>query len=1064
MKRCRNSFSRTRKIIEGILLSGLFIIIGGFFAVNALADESGSKPDAFLKYINKDADYHYRNVLVLGVGADWERAKDLMDKYHFDLVIPISREGGIFEDSVRATIEKLGIPTGTLKDLEGKNIENIFAHSWGSSRTINAISTGNIKVKNLHAIGSPESALFSSLGGSIERGLISKVYFHINEGDNVAAFRHFPSGLQGKFSGRIEFHFYTTERNSPDTIHKIPPSTPVLNVPLGYDHYYHYNSPAAGHALEGYFRNMSFAINRDPEHTPFNKSTPPFYNVPSYWASGNSPQSLTEAQIMTEMVHNKNRALIVGNGREAEIMYNNMATKLGKANVKWIQIPLSDNQLQLEAKRFGADVILGVKGFKAPKMKPLRSEYKGKDEYYEDIGKKFPPPPPDKGGGAAGIPNDIGGVMLHGAAQVSGTGHNGSQIGRGTFSLIFQNGNAEIDIEKLRKFVTALWAVYFSKEGPGISIDPIAPGIDKHLVRYIGRVINSDLGRVMRVADYTMKKWSVGTEKPDIDGFKTVDELSAIHGIRYIGASRRFWFVPEDMRFKLVGDALLFDSGKMTLKTEYTFLNKEARAEPADEAFAQFFTEHYNEIAEQYPIYRELFEYAKLVSLCKYLKEKGIPMLWFLLANKDMVITEDSPGTVDALAKKSDYFEYIQIEGGVDLAFKQSANNYIIDQEAAQAINEAVELYGPTLLSGSSVLPSETIILETTDKDFTLTPSQTLTLSRSAATGDKYQTDLALRYGKEPWLELVRYYTPEYEGPTSFGKGWHLLIPYQVEPYGGKKIEFLNAMIPEKMVVKNLLTAREEILTFSKDRYSIAGYVPDDLETSNLIGLFLLSDASFRLADKLGNEFQFNQEGHLTEMILSDEYQVKFEYGYAEAKMKEFTSLPYRIEPVGDKYELLPNTDIKVLKNVKLIDFINGKDEIFVFNQNNRYGIVGYTPIDEGRSKYTYLALLTDGSSILADRYGNEISFDPAGRFNEIRAWVVKGLSQGNLQVEFDYEFKNGQHRIKKARVIEKDKPTTLYAVNYEYGQDGRLSKVITPFGGVVEIKYDKEKVMVTQR
>jgi len=39
-------------------------------------------------------------------------------------------------------------------------------------------------------------------------------------------------------------------------------------------------------------------------------------------------------------------------------------------------------------------------------------------------------------------------------------------------------------------------------------------------VRYIGRVVNTDLGRVMREADYLMKKWAVGTEKPITAAFR----------------------------------------------------------------------------------------------------------------------------------------------------------------------------------------------------------------------------------------------------------------------------------------------------------------------------------------------------------------------------------------------------------------------------------------------------------------------------------------------------------------------------------------------------------------
>jgi hypothetical protein len=497
----------------------------------------------------------------------------------------------------------------------------------------------------------------------------------------------------------------------------------------------------------------------------------------------------------------------------------------------------------------------------------------------------------------------------------------------------------------------------------------------------------------------------------------------------------------------------------MTLQTEYILQNKGVRADPACKAFAKFFTQHYDEIAEKYPIYRELFEYAKYVSLAKYLKKKGIPLLWFLLTNKDLVITEDSPGTVDALAKRSEYWEYITIEGGVDLACKPPSFNYVLDKEAAQAIKEAIELYGESIAKAPSIAPSDAIVFETEDKDLTITPSQTFTISHSSATGDRYQTDIALWYGKEPGLEVARYYAPEQEGLASFGKGWHLMIPYQVKPYGDRMIEFLNAIIPEKMVVKNLLTGREEVLTFSKDRYSIAGYVPEELERSNLIGLFLLSDGSFRLADKLGNEFQFDQEGYLTEMIFSPQYCFKFEYGYE--KREGFTTTPYRIEPVGDEY--ITYQYIMLPKTMKLVTTASGEEEVFVFNEDNKYGVVGYTPVDGKESRYTILALMTDGSFVLGDKYEGEMSFDPAGRCIKITAKVVKEVSQRDYRVRFDYEFVDGQLRVEKAHVMKKDQTTTLYALKYEYGRYGRLCKVITPTGEM-KVEYDEEKVMLARR
>ena len=182
------------------------------------------------------------------------------------------------------------------------------------------------------------------------------------------------------------------------------------------------------------------------------------------------------------------------------------------------------------------------------------------------------------------------------------------------------------------------------------------------------------------------------------------------------------------------------------------------------------------------------------------------------------------------------------------------------------------------------------------------------------------------------------------------------MIPYQVEPYGENKIEFLNARIPEKMVVKNLFTGREEILTFSTDRYSIAGYVPEILESSNLIGLFLLSDASYRMADKLGNEFQFDQEGTLTEMNFSEDYCVKFEYDSIDINIEESNILPYRLETAGDEYAEVPNSNIKLPKRLTVFEDKTGKDELFVYNENNRFDIVGYTPLNGGKSRYTILA------------------------------------------------------------------------------------------------------------
>jgi len=696
--------------------------------------------------------------------------------------------------------------------------------------------------------------------------------------------------------------------------------------------------------------------------------------------------------------------------------------------------------------------------------------------------KKFstPSPPPSLLPLGTGIPKfdftdklppqkhsqNVGGVVLGGTAKILGGSEAKVDLSSGNFSLIVEGEGARLAPEAFRKFVTALWSVYPEKESPGISIDPIGPGIKKHLVRYIGKVINNDLARVMRAADYIMKLWAIGTEKPNIPGFKDVDDLSAKHGLRYLGASRRLWLVPEDMTFKKGGDMLLFEDGRMTVKTEYVLQNKGSKAEPADEAFAKFFTDHYWEISEKYPVYKELFEYAKLVSLARYLKENNVPMLWFLMANADLVITEDSPGTVDALVKGSKHFKDIYIEGGVDLGFE---GRYVYDQQAVKAIHEAVAKRPENVFSRTS-LSSEKSMEKTGlgpfsfnlgKNSYSVVPQHSLT-SGTDQRGIKYQTDVALRYGGEPGLELVRYYDPKRQEPGEFGKGWHLMVPYRVEPYGQKKINFLNAVIPEKMLVKNLLAGREEILTFSKDRYSIAGYVPDRPKYTNLIGLFLISDSSFRLADKLGNEFQFDQGGHLREMVFSEGYHVKYEYGYEKFGKGELTTAPYRIEPVGSEKEAFLN--ILLPKKMKLVDLIHGNEEIFTFSKETDLGIAGYVPVNGSASQYKILAIMTDGSYVLGDKGGKEISFNPAGGFEEIRVRVMRGISQGDHRIEFEHEIEGEEPRIKEARVMTKESKTTMYAVKYEYGQDRRLCRVVVPPVQKAKNKLDEDRTMVVKK
>lgn len=745
-----------------------------------------------------------------------------------------------------------------------------------------------------------------------------------------------------------------------------------------------------------------------------------------------------------------------------------------------------------------------------------------------------------------GLSSNVGGVLLQGAAKVEGAAEARVNLNSGSFSLVVDGKSARLSQEAFRKFVTALWAVYYGDRDPGISIDPIAPGVKKHMVRYIGKVINSDLGRVMREADYLMKQWAVGTSRPDIPGFQNPDDIAARNRVVYVGAASRFWFVPQDMRFRRAGDLLLFENGRMVVKTEFLFNNDSMHADPANERFAQFFTDRYTEIARKYPVYNELFEYAKMVSLAKYLKDSGVPLFWFLMANKDLVLTEDSPGTVDALAKGSDYFKNVSIEGGVDLA---TQGHYVYDTEAVEAINEAISKSRPTAAMETSLGTSEVsrsisdrFSFDLSGQAYSVLPQHSLTCGRDRR-GIRYQTDIAFRdagfclteqtleeldaritrmfmaeeasrsaqpskgaseeqihrwrqslyeqaverakpiqeslnklkgqkYSSEQefaqavdtvlpareeadWikpmvvkqgyyntlLELVRYFNPRQRGCGDFGEGWRLMIPYRIHPADQAKKEFNNALVPERMTVQNLVTGDSETLTFSADRYSVAGYVPDNIGKSQVIGLFLMADTSFRLADKLGDEFWFDPAGRLTDMAFSDQYRTHVEY--ADDFTDQFDQPPYRVERASE--ERVEVQRVPLPTTMAVVDNIRGTREAMVFDPTG--SIVGYVPRNQAKTRFQILAVLSDRSFRLLDKAGNEVAFGPDGSFKGMSlssdTLVVRSIGVGPYKVDFGYTMApSGSPLVARARLSKQDAPGTLYAVRYEYDDENRLCRV----------------------
>jgi hypothetical protein len=606
----------------------------------------------------------------------------------------------------------------------------------------------------------------------------------------------------------------------------------------------------------------------------------------------------------------------------------------------------------------------------------------------------LPTPPP-----AVSTPHSpqwagVGGVMLSDTATVRGAANTATgMLGTGKFSLILDDKAAVAEPMAFRRFVTALWAVYFGDTDPGISIDPISRGNSKQLVRYVGDVNNSDLGRVMRQADYLMKQWAVGASRPALSDFANPDDLAWKRRTLFLNAMSRFWFVPQDMTFKATSDALLFDSGRMTVKTEFLALNSRGlRADPANEDFAVYLTTNYQKLAGLHPVLRELEEYAKLVSLAKYLKQSGAPLYWFLLANKDLVLTEESPGTVDAIFRDSANFSGVKIEGGVELTSKE---NYVLDAAARQAIANASATLSTGALIKSTVQSQSTHFDATAsfdlqNKKYSIVPQHS-TSSGKDFRGIRYQTDVSVHL----------------EGFALTKDKLADLLP------AVKRQEVWDSLRP---TVEKL--SDNEAQTRFKQLYEEAETKASGRAESLIGKLSLQADKDYRDSRAIGQDVEyaigkddFDRFGAL--ILKYAQYRsnldvVRFFNPTDSSGVGEFgrgwhLMVPYRLGVHGSQRREFQNVSLPA--EMEVTNVITGQTEVLTFSADRSDG-VGYFP-SSPTSALSSLLLHPDTSMRLTDKIGCRFEFDRSLRLTEMRyspGHVVKVNYADSLFNAFDTE------------------------------------------------------------
>jgi len=341
--------------------------------------------------------------------------------------------------------------------------------------------------------------------------------------------------------------------------------------------------------------------------------------------------------------------------------------------------------------------------------------------------------------------------------------------------------------------------------------------------------------------------------------------------------------------------------------------------------------------------------------------------------------------------------------------------------------------------------------------------------------GIRYQTDAAFRVGAEPALELVRYFDGRHLDRGLFGNGWNLLLPYVVVPGNQPKevtIGGTRLTLPATAVVRNLLSGVDETLVLDDDqkKYNLLGYVPQSPANSSTIGLFLTNAAivgdedyrvpASRLADKIGNEFSFDQRGLLEEMSLGEGHYLSYTYARKATHTivrPTVTLLPVAGDTVEFGGQVLP-------KRLALSDLDEKQGLVLLAGKDGRY-----YPESGGNPHVQFAELSIDGKSRLIDDEGNIVYFTEQGAIESIdfssETHVVQSMKyehveaekdasgnpirdrDGNLnyvrklgqQVQFEYTVDlTGMLRVGRARIIGEDPPSTSVLL-YEYDPAGYL-------------------------
>jgi RHS repeat-associated protein len=509
-------------------------------------------------------------------------------------------------------------------------------------------------------------------------------------------------------------------------------------------------------------------------------------------------------------------------------------------------------------------------------------------------------PPPGGGGGGGGLPL-VGGVYLDETAKIVGElgSISGASYDASTGRLILiGDKQRELPPMKPEYLAEAIRAVYAeSPHEPGMTIDPNPqnPLSSTMLVRFFGNTENTRIGHVMFECDRIMKSLSVGvdnlTKQPvrsEVPGYQSVAAMTFADALGNRGLWSRFWLVPEPVAARVSedGSMILFDPIKIRVKTQ-TMRWADGKLVPAGgiedphaENFANTFTDHYEDLAKENPVYGDLKQVASAVALAKWMKQQNVPVDWnfvHIFAGTPYATPETTPAayseqTQTQAQERGVLTRKIMIIGGVEMTPQlQTQSNTDASRLHAQLAAEQASADKQAKSSFRFQFDGKTY------EAVALRPVN----QREPGGFQTSTSDVAALLAGSPEMAglpgLTRYYNSLHNEATEYGFSWSLLLPrLEVEAEGEKgAIQYLSVggdvskrVRAQRFTLTNQFGLGQERFSrpFMDDGLNRIGFAPEQTG-SQYRGLYPEQDGSYRLFFANRDQAIFDSGGGLRAML-----------------------------------------------------------------------------------------------------------------------------------------------------------------------------------------------------